>query len=219
MKKDKGTILTVIGMVTMIILTVIKTAASSQPAAYALIAAGIAFFFIVETAEKTPDAESGLSFRRFYPDLKKTGVIPLILFMAVLTVLELFLDKLLFGNELIGHVLGRASIMTETSLITVLVSQILAVLGEEIGFRGFFLGKGMKLMPFRPAALLSAAVFAVAHFSAGPGAVVICDLVQIFIDAVLYAVLYRKTGNCLISCIPHFAGNMIGYFLMPLLFA
>ena len=219
MKKDKGTILTVIGLITMIVLTAIKAAASSKPAANALIAAGIAFFFIVEISEKTPDAESGLSFRRFLPDLKKPGVIPLILFMAALTVFELFLDKLLFGNELIEHVLGRASIMAETSLITVLINQIFVVLGEEIGFRGFFLGKGMKLMLFWPAALISAAVFALAHLTSGPAAIVACDLGQIFIDAVLYAVLYRKTGNCLISCIPHFAGNMIGYFLMPLIFA
>ena len=55
--------------------------------------------------------------------------------------------------------------------------------------------------------------------TAGPAAVVACDLIQIFIDGVLFALLYRKTGNCLISCIPHFVGNMLGYFLVPVIFA
>ena len=41
---------------------------------------------------------------------------------------------------------------------------------------------------------------------------------SILIDAVLFAVLYRKTGNCLISFIPHFGGNMLGFFLVPVIF-
>ena len=208
-----------IGMAVMIALTAIKAATSSQPAANALIISGIAFFFIAEAVAKTPDASSGLSFRRFLPDLKKPGVIPLILFMAVLTVVELFLDKLLFGSQLVEHVLGRAAIMSSTSLATVLLNQVFIVLGEEIGFRGFFVGKGMKVFPFWLTALVSAAVFAAAHLTAGPAAVVACDLIQIFIDGILYALLYRKTGNCLISCIPHFIGNMVGYFLIPVIFA
>ena len=49
-------------------------------------------------------------------------------------------------------------------------------------------------------------------------AIVAWDLGGIFIDAILYAILYRKTGNCLISFIPHFLNNMIGFFLVPILF-
>ena len=218
-KNDKGVILTIIGMITMIILTVIKAVTSSQLAASALIISGIAFFFIAEAVAKTPDAVSGLSFRRFFPDLKKPGVIPLILIMAVLTVLEMFLDKALFGNRLAEHVLGRATIMSSTSLATVLLNQVFVVLGEEIGFRGFFVGKGMEIFPFWPTALVSAAVFSAAHLAAGPAAVVACDLIQIFIDGVLFSLLYRKTGNCLISCISHFVSNMLGYFLVPIIFA
>ncbi len=218
-KNDKSVIITIVGMTAMITLTVIKAAASSQLAASALIISGIAFFFIVEGISKIPDSESGLSFRRFFPDLKKPGVIPLILIMAGLTVLEMFLDKLLFGNQLAEHVLGRAAIMSSEDLGTVLLNQVFVVLGEEIGFRGFFVGKGMKIFPFWPTALVSAAVFAAAHLTAGPAAIVACDLIPILIDGVLFALLYRKTGNCLISCIPHFAGNMLGYFLLPVIFA
>ena len=219
LKKDRSTMLTVIGMIAMIALTVIKAVTASRLAANALIISGIAFFFIVEAVAKTSDAESGLSFRRFFPDMKKPGVIPLILIMAVLTILEMFLDKLLLGNRLAEHVLERAAIMSSSSLGTVLLNQVFIVLGEEIGFRGFFVGKGMKVFPFWPTALVSAAVFAAAHYTAGPAAVIACDLIPILIDAVLFALLYRKTGNCLISCIPHFVGNMLGYFLLPVIFA
>ncbi len=72
-KNDKSAILTVVGMTAMIALTAVKAATSFPLAASALIVSGIAFFFIAEALAKTPDAESGLSFRRFLPDLKKPG--------------------------------------------------------------------------------------------------------------------------------------------------
>ncbi len=139
--------------------------------------------------------------------------------MAALTILEMFPDKLLFGNRPAEHVLGRAAVMSSTSLSTALLNQVFVVLGEEIGFCGFFVGKGMNVFPFWPVALLSADVFAAAHLAAGPAAVVAWDLGRLFLDGALFALLYRKTGNCLTSGIPHFIGNMLGYFLAPIPFA
>ena len=216
---EKSGTLTLIGMLAMIVLTVVKAVTGSQMAANALILSGIALFFIVEALEKTPDAESGLSFPRFLPDLKRPGVIPLILLSVGLGLAELLADKLLFHSALTEHVLGRADIMTSKNLLVVLVNQVFVVAGEEIGFRGFFLGKGMKRFPFRYVALVSALVFAAAHFTAGPAAVVARDLAGIFVDAVIFALLYRKTNNCLIPCVPHFCGNLLGYLLLPVLLA
>jgi membrane protease YdiL (CAAX protease family) len=84
--------------------------------------------------------------------------------------------------------------------------------------RAFFVGKGMKRFSFWPAAIVGAVLFAAAHYAAGAPGIVAWDLGGIFIDAILFAILYRKTGNCLISFIPHFLNNMIGFFLVPILF-
>lgn len=106
LKKDKITILTFVGMALMIVFTVVKTVTQSQIAGAALLITGLAFFFIVEGVSKTPDSESGLSFKRFITDLKKPGVIILILIMIVLTPSEMFLSKVFFGNAYIEHVMG-----------------------------------------------------------------------------------------------------------------
>jgi membrane protease YdiL (CAAX protease family) len=76
----------------------------------------------------------------------------------------------------------------------------------------------MKQFSFWPVAIAGAVVFAAAHYAAGPAGIVCWDLGAIFIDAILFAILYRKTGNCLISFIPHFLSNMIGFFLVPVMF-
>ena len=217
-KNNKVKTITLIGMAVMIIAVAVKAATASVIAAAAIHAAGLACFFIVEGIEKTPDAESGLSFKRFFSDLKKPWVIPLILFLLVLSPAEMLLSKAVFGRAYIDHVLGRISVPGLDQLPLLLFTQIVSVLGEEIEFRAFFVGKGMKRFSFWPVAIAGAVIFAAAHYAAGPAGIVARDLGGIFIDAILFAVLYRKTGNCLISFIPHFLNNMIGFFLVPILF-
>ena len=218
LKKDKTAVITLIGMAVMLIAVAVKAATSSMIAAAAIHVAGLACFFIIEGIEQTPDSESGLSFKRFFSDLKKPGVIPLILFMLVLSPVEMLLSKAVFGSAYIDHVLGRISVPNLDQLPLLLINQIASVLGEEIEFRAFFVGKGMKRFSFWPVAVAGAVLFAAAHYATGATGIIAWDLGGIFIDAVLFAILYRKTGNCLISFVPHFLNNMIGFFLVPVLF-
>ena len=217
-KNAKSAILTIAGMIVMIAAVSVKAATSSVIAAAVIHMAGLACFFIIEGIEKTPDPESGLSFKRFFSDLKKPGVIPLILLMLVLSPVELLLSKAVFGGAYIDHVLGRIDVPGLDQLPLLLLSQTVTVLGEEIEFRAFFVGKGMKCFSFWPVAIAGAALFAAAHYAAGSAGIVARDLGGIFIDAILFAILYRKTGNCLISFVPHFANNMLGFFLVPVIF-
>ena len=218
LKKDKTARIALIGMAVMILAVAVKAATQSVIAAIAIHAAGLACFFLIEGIEKTPDSESGLSFKRFFPDLKKPGVIPLILLMLLLSPAGMLLSKAVFGRAYIDHVLGRINMPGLEELPLLLFNQIVSVLGEEIEFRAFFVGKGMKRFAFWPLAAASAVLFAAAHFTAGPAAIVAWDMGTIVIDAILFAILYRRTGNCLISFVPHFLNNMIGFFLVPLLF-
>ena len=217
-KKDKVKLITLVGMAVMIIAVAVKAATSSVIAAAVIHIAGLACFFIIEGMEKTPDSESGLSFKRFFSDLKKPWVVPLILFMLVLSLAEILLSKAVFGSAYIDHVLGRIDVPGLDQLPLLLFSQIVSVLGEEIEFRAFFVGKGMKRFSFWPTAIAGAVLFAAAHYAAGPAGIVARDLAGIFIDAILFAILYRRTGNCLVSFVPHFLNNMIGFFLVPILF-
>ena len=217
-KKDKAAVITLLGMAVMIIAVAVKAATGSLLAAAAIHIAGLACFFTVEGIEKTPDSESGLSFKRFFSDLKKPGVIPLILLMLVLTLAEMLLSKAVFGSAYVEHVLGRVNVPGLDQLPLLLFNQIVSVLGEEIEFRAFFVGKGMKRFSCWPVAIAGAVLFAAVHYAAGPAGIVAWDLGAIFIDAILFAILYRKTGNCLVSFIPHFLSNMIGFFLVPVLF-
>lgn len=209
-KSDRSNVFIVIGIAAMILLTLTKVMPSSQIAGYSVFV-GIAFFFIVESVAKTRGVESGLRFKTVFADMKKPGVIPWMLLPIVSAVATLIVGNLIFSGEFVSHVVRRTSSILSFNKILLLIGQvIIAALGEEIAYRGFFLGKAMKIFPFWLCAVISSVVFAAGHIAVGNVGLVIYDIATIFIDGIIYAIIYRKSGNCLISTISHILCNVTG---------
>lgn len=209
MKTDKNAAFTMIGLITMILLTITKVVPSSPIAGYAVFA-GIAFFFIVEAVTKTHGTESGLRFKTVSADMKKPGVLLWTLLPIASAIITFIAGNMIFSGTFVSHVIGRSDAMLSFHKIPLLVGQvIIAALGEEIAFRGFFVGKGMKLFPFWACAVVSSIVFAAGHITAGNVGIVIYDVSSIFIDSIIYTIVYRKSGNCLISAVSHILSNGI----------
>lgn len=207
MKKDKGFIFTVLGLITMILLSLTKIVPSSQIAGFGVFV-GIAFFFIVEALTKTRDADSGLRFKTIAMDIRKPGVLLWTLLPVVSAIATLIVGNLIFSGDFVSHVIGRSDSILSFNMIPLLAVQVvIAALGEEIAFRGFFVGKAMKIFPFWPCAVVSSIVFAAGHIAPGNAGLVIYDVTTIFIDSIIYTIVYRKSGNCLISTISHILSN------------
>lgn len=217
-KTDRGKFLTIVGLGAMILLVLTKVVPTSQIAQYSVFV-GLAFFFIVEAVAKTPENESGLRFNTFFADLKKPGVLLWTLLPIATAIGSIIVGNIIFGNQYVSHVFGRTSSILSFDQIPLLIVQLTFVaLGEEIAFRGFFIGKGMKLFPYWFCAVASSAAFAVAHVAVGNIGVVIYDIVGIFIDGLIYATVYRKSDNCLISTIAHLLCNACGIAFVFLFF-
>ena len=166
----------------------------------------------MEGVAKTPDAESGLRFKTFFIDLKKPGVLLWTLLPIATAIGSILLGNVLFSDGYVNHVLGRTgSILSFDQIGLFAIQLILAALGEEIAFRGFFVGKGMKLFPYWLCAVVSSAVFAAAHIAVGSLGIVVFDIAGIFIDSLIYTTVYKKTENCLISTVAHLLANASGF--------
>lgn len=217
-KTDKYTLITIIGLLLMALLTMTKVVPSSQIAGYSVFV-GIAFFFLVEAVEKPRDMESGLRFKTVLSDLKKTGVPLWALLPMFSSAATLLVGNLIFGSGFVDHVLGRTSSILSFGQIPLLIGQVfLAAWGEEIAFRGFFVGKAMKKFPFWLCAVVSSVVFAAGHIAVGEVGLVAYDIATIFIDSILYAIIYRKSGNCLVSTFSHILCNAVGIICTFLFF-
>ena len=205
----KSSIIILIGIILMLLLTVTKLNPSSQIAGYSVFV-GIAFFFITEAVAKTQNSESGLRFNTIAADLKMQGVILWMLLPSVSGIVTLVVGNLLFHGEFVTHVLGRTSAILSFDKTALLIGQvIIAAFGEEIAYRGFFFGKSSKIFPAWVCAVVSSAAFAAGHIAAGNIGIVIYDVAAVFIDSLVFTVIYHKTENCVISTFSHILGNAI----------
>ena len=214
----RSAVLTIIGITVMILLTFTKIVPSSNIAGYSVFV-GIAFFFIIEAVAKTPNAESGLRFDTIVEDIKKPGVIVWLLLPSVSGIVTLVVGNLMFSGEFVVHVMGRTSSILSFDKIALLIGQvIIAAFGEEIAYRGFFLGKGMKIFPFWFCAVVSSLAFALGHIATGDMGIVVYDIAAVFIDSLIFSVIYHKSGNCVISTFSHILGNAISIAAVFLFF-
>ena len=214
----RSAVLTIIGITVMILLTFTKIVPSSNIAGYSVFV-GIAFFFIIEAVAKTPNAESGLRFDTIVEDIKKPGVIVWMLLPSVSGIVTLVVGNLMFSGEFVVHVMGRTSSILSFDKIALLIGQvIIAAFGEEIAYRGFFLGKGMKIFPFWFCAVVSSLAFAAGHIATGDMGIVVYDIAAVFIDSLIFSVIYHKSGNCMISTFSHILGNAISIVAVFLFF-
>lgn len=207
---NKISVPTAIGLIAMILIVFTKVVPSSQIAGLSVIV-GIVFFFIAEHVEKTPNAESGLRFKTFFADIKKPGVIIWMLLPIVSCIATQIVGDLIFSGGFSAHVVGRTDSMLSFDKILLLIIQIpIAAFGEEIAWRGFFLGKSANKFPFWLCAVVSSVFFAAGHIAVGDFWLVFFDIFTIFIDSMIYAMVYRKSGNCLISTVSHILCNGVG---------
>ncbi len=205
----KSAVLTLIGIIVMILLTVTKVVPSSKIAGYSVFV-GIAFFFITEAVAKTQAPESGLRFKTIAADIKKPGVIPWMLLPSVSGIVTLVVGNLIFSGEFVAHVMGRTGSILSFDKTALLIGQVMiAAFGEEIAYRGFFFGKSSKLFPVWLCALASSAVFAAGHIATGNIVLVVYDVATVFIDSLIFSVIYHKSGNCVVSTLSHILGNAI----------
>ncbi len=206
----KSALLTVLGIAIMVILTATKAVPTSNIAGFSVFV-GLAFFFIVEAVGKIPREESGLRFSTILNDIKKPGVMIWVLLPVASCLLTDAVGRLLFRGEFLEHVMGRTGeLLTFDKVPLLAVQVVVAALGEEIAYRGFFLGKSAKIAPFWLCAAVSSAVFAAGHISAGGVGVVLFDVACVFADSQIFSVIYRKTGNCAVCTVAHILGNATG---------
>lgn len=197
------------GIALMLLLTATKVVPSSNLAGYSVFV-GIVFFFLTEAASKTRGPASGLRFATIAADLKKPGVAFWMLLPTVSGIATLLVGGQIFGGAFVAHVMGRTGSILSFDQTALLAGQvILAAFGEEIAYRGFFFGKGSALFPAWACAVVSSAAFAAGHIAAGPIGIVAYDVVTIFLDSLVYSVIFHKTGNCVITTLSHLLCNAV----------
>lgn len=175
---------------------------------------GAIFFFINKAYEKQPFAGSGLDIKAIGTNLKARGLwlwilLPLIMDAISITIAKLFLP------EYIEHVLARTENFVSFDKVVLIVFQLaFLALGEEIAWRAFFQKQLNKAFSITPVLLITSVLFALGHLTQGNTTIVIYDISFIFINSILYGIIFYKSNNAWVSGISHFIANLFSIIVL-----
>ncbi len=125
----------------------------------------------------------------------------------------------LFGHAYLDYDIGRALDVSDSgSIRNLLLILPVSGLGEEIAWRGFFLGKRNQKIPFPVWTVFSSVLFAMWHFSQHAIPIVLFGISTNFVCSLIFCSLFQRTGNSMISTIAHVIGNYAEVFLILLAF-
>lgn len=92
------------------------------------------------------------------------------------------------------------------AIITVTIGTFL----EEIIFRGFIQGRLEWFITPLKAIIISSILFAVMHYSHGSISIIVLDMSGIFVDSILFGIIFTRTKNIFASWIGHYLSDLIG---------
>jgi len=178
---------------------------------------GVAFFFVNKAFEKQPFRHSGLDIKEIGTNLKDRKIWIWVALPLIMDAVSIVISKL-FLPEYIAHVLARTEIFVSFDKITLLVFQLAVLaLGEEIAWRAFFQKQLYKTLPIMPVLIISSVLFAFGHFSDGNIIIVMYDIFFVFINSILYGIIFYKSKNAWTSAISHFAANLFSVIVLVFL--
>jgi membrane protease YdiL (CAAX protease family) len=182
----------------------------------AFILAPIFYLLVERVIRKRTFREIGFNFKNLGNDVKNNW--KLILFVSVvLNILTVLIAKV-FLPEYFEHVVSRVTPMLTFNSIAILIVQFLILgLGEEIAFRGFLQGRLSWFIKPAYAIIITSAIFALLHYSSGSALIVSFDLFSVFINSLLYGVIFLKTNNIFASWVAHVLVNLVGIIVVTLM--
>ena len=119
-KTNHSTPLTLLGLLIMLLFALTKVIPTTSIAGYSVFV-GIAFFFLVEAAAKTPDQESGLRFGTILADIRKPGVCLWMLLPVVSAVVTLIVGDCLFHGAFTSQIMDRTKTLISLQQIPLII--------------------------------------------------------------------------------------------------
>jgi CAAX protease family protein len=166
------------------------------------------YLLIERSLRKRTWAELGFKFSTFWQNLRANWVW-FVLAAIIVQPLTGLLAKT-FAPAYLEHVLSRLPFPQDINWFTLLPLLAVSLLIEEMTFRSLIQGRLTPFIGNTGAILLASLLFALAHFSPGAPAIVAIDLITVFIDSILYGIIYARGNNLIVVWAAHVLGDVMG---------
>ena len=157
-------------------------------------------------------ADNGFSIRGIPGGLRKTwGWFLLVTFGT--QALFIFGDKLFFP-DVFQHIIARVPVDITALNAGLFITLAIGTFLEELFFRALFQNRLSAFLPSFAAVGIPALAFAATHFTAGTGLIVFIDLLSVFVDGLIFGIIFQRSRNIFVSWIPHFLCDNVAVFLI-----
>ena len=170
----------------------------------------ILYLFIENKRNKGKMEDIGFVPKNILADIKKYWW--LILMPVVLGIVSISLFKFVLPGVYL-YVSDTKPILSFGKLFLQIPQLLILAFAEEIAFRGFFQTKLCNITKPIWAIIITSLFFAIVNFSAVPISSLIYVTFFIFIDNIIYGVIYQRTKNIYSCTISHFLANVIETFI------
>jgi len=172
----------------------------------------VAYLLIEFHLRKREWSELGFRFTTLWQDARANWLW-LVVAGFVIQSVTVFWARVYFP-EYLAHVRERLPFTTGLGWIFIFIILAISILGEELTYRALFQGRMVAFIGAPAAVILASVLFGLAHFSPAPAGILAVDLGLVFIDSLLYGVIYARSHNILLSWAAHFLGDLIALILM-----
>lgn len=201
--------------IAMILMTVLSfTTLTSQNLGSYVIFIGIIAYFVNKLIEKQSTKDSGLDFKAIGHNLKDRKVWIWLALPFVMDAICIIIASFVLPEYIEYEIARAGNYVTFDKTFIMIVQFAVFALGEEIAWRAFFQNQLCKIMEITPVLFISSALFALGHLTQGNIMVVAYNLFFIFINSILYGIIYHKTKNAWVSAISHYASNLFCVIIM-----
>ncbi|MDP4152918.1 MAG: type II CAAX endopeptidase family protein [Bacillota bacterium] len=179
-----------------------RSTVAALPAIYMLIKKGI---------KHQSWKELGFDFKKMPTDIRKNVFLILLVGVVIPSLTFLFAEKVVPGFT--EHVKSRLP-MDLNGILPAVITAFVGTFVEEIIFRGFI--QRRLEMYIKPVLAITAAslLFSFMHFSSGSFIIVALDIVGIFVDGIIYGVIFTRTKNIFASWTGHLLSDLVGIALL-----
>lgn len=175
---------------------------------------GLIYFFVQKRIRRQSAPEAGLCIKTVPKAFRDKTVWVWIALPLLADIFSILLSKWIVP-EYLNHLFTRTSgILSYDNLSMLFIQVFVLALGEEIAFRVLFQGTLSRYLPAGAAIAITSLFFALSHIAQGDPAIVIYDVVFVFLNSVFYGIAFYKTKNGYISAIAHILSNLFGIILI-----
>ncbi len=156
--------------------------------------------------------ELGFKFRTFLADLR-ANVLWFVLVGLVSQPLVVLLSKYFYPGYL-EHVIARLPFGDGMGWAMVLPLLAISLILEELTYRTLIQGRLTPFVGAWMAIMIASILFGFAHYAPGPFWIVFLDVGMIILDSILFGIIFKRSGNLVVTWLAHFIGDVLGLFFI-----